>query len=73
MKTEDKVRSWVCVGCSSDVTSPIPNIEQSFDNMFNLTSIVLSDTAGNTIKTDVLPVAARNNFNWYGRFLGIFF
>jgi hypothetical protein len=54
MKTEDKVRSWVCVGCSSDVTSPIPNIEQSVDNMFNLTSTVLSDTAGNTIKTDVL-------------------
>jgi hypothetical protein len=53
-KTEDKVRSWVCVGCSSDVTSPIPNIEQSVDNMFNLTSTVLSDTAGNTIKTDVL-------------------
>jgi hypothetical protein len=41
-------------GCSSDVTSPIPNIEQSVDNMFNLTSTVLSDTAGNTIKTDVL-------------------
>jgi regulator of replication initiation timing len=54
MKTEDKVRSWVWVGCSSDVTSPIPNIEQSVDNMFNLTSAVLSDTAGNTIKTDVL-------------------
>jgi hypothetical protein len=54
MKTEDKVRSWVCVGCSSDVTSPIPNIEKSVDNMFNLTSTVLSDTAGNTIKTDVL-------------------
>jgi hypothetical protein len=54
MKTEDKVRSWVCVGCSSGVTSPIPNIEQSVDNMFNLTSTVLSDTAGNTIKTDVL-------------------
>jgi hypothetical protein len=53
MKTEGKVRNWVCVGCSSDVTSPVPNIEQS-DNIFNLTSTVLSDTAGNTIKTDVL-------------------